>query len=195
MESMDHVRHQDLSRRLLEEIEQQLAAADDSRALQERRPESVGRMMSSAISPLAPYDSELEDAVYESLRWPLDAQAMSEIKALARATKPRGTWFGFAGRLMAAIGVSAIIAQFLVIMMPAARQPDNTQVFAAALQSFTALSQQHQSEDASKPLLAGFQSLLPSDGTVQVAEREPSDKVLQRFLQWRHKANLREAAR
>ena len=88
MESMDHVRHQDLSRRLLEEIEQQLTAADDSQALREQRPESVGRM----IFPLAPIDSELENAVYESqsLRWPLDSQAMSEIRALTRETKPRG---------------------------------------------------------------------------------------------------------
>jgi len=192
MESMDHARHQDLSRRLLEEIEQQLATADDSRALREQRPESVGRM----IFPLAPIDSELENAVYESqsLRWPLDSRAMSEIRALTRETKPRGTLFGLAGRVVAAIGVSAIIAQFFVIMMPAARQPDNTQVFAAAVQSYTmTLSQRHRSEDAAKP--ATFQSVLASDDTVQASEREPSDKVLQQFLQWRQRANPREAAR
>jgi hypothetical protein len=192
MESMDHVRHQDLSRRLLEEIEQQLATADDSRASREQRPESAGRM----IFPLAPIDSELENAVYESqsLRWPLDSRAMSEIRALTRETKPRGTLFGLAGRVVAAIGVSAIIAQFFVIMMPAARQPDNTQVFAAAVQSYTmTLSQRHRSEDAAKP--ATFQSVLASDDTVQASEREPSDKVLQQFLQWRQRANPREAAR
>ena len=194
MESMDHVRHQDLSRRLLEEIEQQLATADDSRALREQRPESVGRM----IFPLAPIDSELENAVYESqsLRWPLDSKAMSEIRALTRETKPRSTLFGLAGRVVAAIGVSAIIAQLFVIMMPAARRPDNTQVFAAAMQSYTtALSQRHRSEDTAKPAPATFQSVLASDDTAQAGEREPSDKVLQRFLQWRQKANPSEAAR
>lgn len=192
MESMDHARHQDLSRRLLEEIEQQLATADDGRALREERPESVGRM----IFPLAPFDSELEDAVYQSLRWPLDSQAMSEIRALTRETKRRGTLFGLAGRLAAAIGISAIIAQLFVIMMPAARQPDNTQVFAAAVQSYTtALAQQHRSEDTAKPAFATFQSVLASDDTAQAGEREPSDKVLQRFLQWRQRANPSEAAR
>ena len=194
MESMDHARHQDLSRRLLEEIEQQLAAADDSRALREQRPESVGRM----IFPLAPIDSELENAVYESqsLRWPLDSKAMSEIRALTRETKPRGTLFGLAGRVVAAIGVSAIIAQLFVIMMPAARQPDNTQVFAAAMQSYTtALSHRYRSEDAAKPALATFQSVLASDDTAQAGEPEPSDMVLQQFLRWRQKANPSEAAR
>jgi len=191
MESIDHARHQDLSRRLLEELER-LAAADDIPALRGKRPEAVRR----TIPPLAPLDSELENAAYPSQREPLDSDAMGEIRALARATKPRGTLLGHAGRLLAAIGVSAIIAQLFVMMMPAARQPDKTQVFAAAVQSFTtALARQHRSEGAPKPAQAGFQSLLASDDTVQVAEREPSDKVLQRFLRWRQKANLREAAR
>jgi hypothetical protein len=72
-------------------------------------------------------------------------------------------------------------------------------LFAAAVQSFTtALSQQHQSEDAPKPARAEFQSLLASGDTAQAAEREQpgkeSDKVLQQFLQWRQKANPSEAA-
>jgi hypothetical protein len=121
---------------------------------------------------------------------------MSEIRALTRETKPRGTLFGLAGRVVAAIGVSAIIAQLFVIMMPAARRPDNTQVFAAAMRSYTtALSQRHRSEDAAKPALATFQSVLASDDTAQAGEREPSDKVLQQFLRWRQKANPSEAAR
>jgi hypothetical protein len=137
--------------------------------------------------------------MYESLRRPLDSHAMSETRALAREMERRGTLFGVAGRLVAAHGVSAIIALFFVIMMPAARQPDSTQLFAAAVQSFTtALSQQNQSEDAPTPALAEFQSLLAAGDTVQAAEREQpekeSDKVLQRLLQWRQKANPSEAA-
>jgi hypothetical protein len=98
--------------------------------------------------------------------------------------------------VVAAIGVSAIIAQLFVIMMPAARQPDNTQVFAAAMRSYTtALSQRHRSEDAAKPALATFQSVLASDDTAQAGEPEPSDMVLQQFLRWRQKANPSEAAR
>jgi hypothetical protein len=81
--------------------------------------------------------------------------------------------------------VSAAIALFFVVMMPAARQPGSTQLFAAAVQS-TALSQPHQGEDAPKPAVAEFQSLLASGNTAQAAEREQpekeSDKVLQQFL-------------
>jgi hypothetical protein len=193
MESLDRARHQHLSRRLLEELEQQLAAADDIRALREKRPEAVGRSM---MPPLALLDSRLENAVYQSLRRPLDSQATSETRPLAREMRRRGTLLGHAGRLVAAIGVSAIIAQLFVIMMPAARQPDNTQVFAAAMQSYTtALSHRYRSEDAAKPALATFQSVLASDDTAQAGEREPSDKVLQQFLRWRQKANPSEAAR
>jgi len=111
----------------------------------------------------------------------------------------RGTLFGVAGHLVVAIGVSAVIAHFFVIMMPPARQPDGTQPFAAAVRPFTtALSQQHQSEDVPKPALAGFQSLLASGDAAHAAEREQSekesDKVLQQFLQWRQEATPREAA-
>jgi hypothetical protein len=192
MESMEHARHQDLSRRLLEELER-LAAADDIPALGRKRPESVRRKM----APQAPPDSRLENAVYEPRRRPLDSHATSETRVLARETRRRGTLLGHAGRLLAAIGVSAVIAQFLVIMMPAARQPDNTQVFAAAVQSITARSQQHRSADAPRPALAAFQPLLASDDSSQAAGREQrqSDRVLQRLLQWRQKANPGDAAR
>jgi hypothetical protein len=111
----------------------------------------------------------------------------------------RGTLFGAIGRQVAAIGVSGSIALFFLIMMPAARQPDSTQSFAAALQSFTtALPQQHQSQDAPTPALAEFYSLLASGDTAQAAERKQpeteSDQVFQQFLQWRQKANPSEAA-
>ena len=65
MESLDHARHQHLSRRLLEELER-LAAADDIPALRGKRPETVRR----TAPPLAPLDSGLEDEVYEPRRRP-----------------------------------------------------------------------------------------------------------------------------
>jgi hypothetical protein len=192
MESMDQARHQHLSRRLLEELER-LAAADDIPALRGKRPESV-----RTAPPLAPLDSRPENAAYQSRRRPPESRATSETRPLARERKRRGTLLGHAVRLVAAIGVSAVIAQLFVIMMPAARQPDNTQVFAAAMQSFTARSQQHRSGDAPRPALAAFQSLLASDDTAPTAGREQSayqsDRVLRRFMQWR-KANPGEAAR
>ncbi len=178
-------------RRLRDRPEQRIAAAvDDIRALRDKRPEITGRN----ISPPVPLDSQLESAVYESLRRPLDPQVLGETRALARELEQRGALFGITGRLAAAIGISAIIALFFVIMIPAARQPDSGQSFSAAVQSFTtALSQQHPTEEAPKPALAEFQSLLAASDSAQAAEREQSDKqsdkTLQQFLQWRQKAS------
>ena len=151
------------------------------------------------ISPPAPLDSHLESAVYESLRRPMDRAVIGEPRALARELERRGAMFGLAGRLAAAIGVSAIIALFFVIMMPASRQADPAASFSATVQSFTSAlaqqppQQQQQTDDARKPALAEFQSLLTPTDTAQVAEREQpdkqqSDKTLQQFLQWRQKA-------
>jgi hypothetical protein len=117
----------------------------------------------------------------------------------AREMERRGTLFGVTGRQVTSIGLSGIIALFFLIMMPTARQPDNTQLFAAAVQSLTtALSQQHQSETPPTPALAAFYSLLTSGDTAQAAERgqpeQESDKLLQQFLQWRQNANPSETA-
>jgi hypothetical protein len=186
----------DAQRRLREQPEQRLAAADDIRALREKKPETVRRTISPTTSPLASLDSQLENAVYESLRRPLDSR---EIRALAPGMGRCGALSGVAGRLLTVVGVSTITWQCFFIMMPPVRQPDSAQLFAAAVQAFTtAQAKQHQSEDAPKPTLAEFRSLLASGNTAQAMEREQSEKesdeILQQFLQWRHKANLSEAA-
>jgi len=137
--------------------------------------------------------------VYETLRRPIDPKLLGETRALARELERRNSLFGLTGRLVAAIGVSAIIALFFIVMMPA-RQRDTAASFQTAVQSFTtALSQQQQppqpqqqpNDDTKKPALAEFQTLLTSD-TAQAAEREQSerqsDKLLQQFLQWRQKS-------
>jgi len=169
---------------------------DNRSGLDNKRLEAaIGR-----ISPPAPLDSHLESAVYESLRRPMDRAVIGEPRALARELERRGAMFGLAGRLAAAIGVSAIIALFFVIMMPASRQADPAASFSATVQSFTsALAQQppqpqpQQTDDARKPALAEFQSLLTPTDTAQATERDQpdkqqSDKTLQQFLQWRQKA-------
>jgi hypothetical protein len=126
----------------------------------------------------------------------MDPAILGEPRALARELERRGALFGLAGRLAAAVGISAIIALFFVIMMPASRHQDTNASFSETVQSFTsALGQQQQqppaqqAEETRKPALAEFQSLL---GDAQAAEREQpdkqADKTLQQFLQWRQKA-------
>jgi len=183
-------------RRLRDKPEPRLTPLEDARALRERRLDAV---IGRSISPPAPLDPQLENAVYETLRRPIDPKLLGETRALARELERRNSLFGLTGRLVAAIGVSAIIALFFIVMMPA-RQRDTAASFQTAVQSFTtALSQQQQpaqpqqqpNDDTKKPALAEFQTLLTSD-TAQAAEREQSerqsDKLLQQFLQWRQKS-------
>jgi hypothetical protein len=94
-----------------------------------------------------------------------------------------------AGRFAAAIGVSAIVALFFVIMVPAsrdyARQADGSMSITGVLQSLrAALSQSRQKDDDSKPALAEFQTILASPPAAQPVTREESEALLQQFVQW-----------
>jgi hypothetical protein len=179
-------------RRLRERPEPRISSAAETLALldNKRFEAAVGR-----ITAPVPVDPQLESAVYESLRRPIDPALLGETRALTHELEPRSAFFGVAGRVVAAVGISAIIALFFVIMMPASRQADPASSFSETVQSFSnALAQQPQqspAEETRKPALAEFQSLL-TPGTAQAAEREQPDKqaadaTLQQFLQWRQK--------
>ncbi|MGA7809072.1 hypothetical protein [Bradyrhizobium sp.] len=180
-------------RRLRERPEQRSATGEDNRSQPQKRPEPGIR----PIQPPAPIDSQLESAVYESLRRPLEPQVLVEPQALARELDKRNAIFGVAGRLAAAIGVSAVIALFFVIMMPASRQSDAQSTFQASVQQFSAgLAQAHPAEDTAastaKPALAEFQSLLTTTASADQAAAAPApadNKLLQQFMQWRQKGN------
>jgi hypothetical protein len=84
----------------------------------------------------------------------------------------------------AAIGVSALAALFVVLMVHASQEQDTGASFAAAVQSMK--TAQAQQGDA-KPALSAFRGLLASSETG--APREQSDKLLQQFMQWRQRAD------
>ena len=90
----------------------------------EKRSQSVGR----PNTPPHSFDALLEEAVAESLRHPLDPEVMHEPPGFVRELDRRMAILSVAGRFAAAIGVSAIVALFFVIMVPASRdyakQPD-----------------------------------------------------------------------
>ncbi|SRR5712692_7201608 len=136
------------------------------------------------------FDALLEEAVAESLRHPLDPEVMHEPPGFVRELDRRMAILSVAGRFAAAIGVSAIVALFFVIMVPAsrdyARQPDgNGTSVSGVLQSLrTALSQPRQKDDDAKPALAEFQTILASPAAPQPVTREESDNLLSQFVQW-----------
>ena len=161
----------------------------------EKRSQSVAR----PNTPPHSFDALLEEAVAESLRHPLDPEVMHEPPGFVRELDRRMAILSVAGRFAAAIGVSAIVALFFVIMVPASRdyakQPDgDASSVTGILQSVrTALSQPRQRDDELKPALSEFQAILASPSpqaapAPQPAAREESESsLLQSFVQWQQK--------
>jgi hypothetical protein len=155
---------------------------------------------SRSVAP-AGFDTQLEKAVSEALRHPLDPEIIQEPAGLTRELR-RMAVIGVAGRFAAAVGVSALVALFFVVMIPAARQPDGLssstsgiiQSIKAALPQpqvqaqppAQAQSQPRQQEDSAK-LASELQSILASTPSTQPATHEQSDKLLEQFVQWRQK--------
>ena len=168
-----------------------------SQSSPEKRSQSLGR----PNQPPPSFDALLEEAVAESLRHPLDPEVMHEPPGFVRELDRRMAILSVAGRFAAAIGVSAIVALFFVIMVPAsrdyARQPDgDASSVSGILQSVrTALSQPRQRDDELKPALSEFQAILASPPApqpvsppaAQSVTREESDSLLQSFVQWQQK--------
>jgi len=164
-------------------------------ALPEKRSQSLAR----PNTPPHSFDALLEEAVAASLRHPLDPEVMHEPPGFVRELDRRMAILSVAGRFAAAIGVSAIVALFFVIMVPASRdyakQPDgDASSVSGILQSMrTALSQPRQRDDELKPALSEFQAILASPSpqaapAPQPAAREESESsLLQSFVQWQQK--------
>src|SRR5215475_4477522 len=104
---------------LREKPEQRFSVIEELRPSQEKRSE-----MPRSMSGPSPLDSQLESAVYESLRRQLDPEIMEDSSGLARELDRRDALFGVAGRFALAIGVSALVAVFFVFLIPASHQPN-----------------------------------------------------------------------
>jgi hypothetical protein len=172
------------------------AGAIQSPAPIDSRPESITRQPSAHQSS-AHQSSAHESSARESSRRTGDA--------LARELKLPNALFGVSVRTAAAVGFSAIVALLFVILMPGFRRPDAASSFSADVRQFTAAlppqSQDRQSqdqpsgEDAAKPAIEQFQRLLASSSEPAAqAGRDPSDNLLQRFMQWRLKTSSADNA-
>jgi uncharacterized membrane protein YccC len=171
---------------LREKPEQRPAPSSELRAEREPKLESVGR----AVQRTSTLDRQLESAVYESLRHSLDPEVMPEPPGFGRGQE-RKRFSSFASRVAVAIGVSAIVALFFVIMTPASRQPDAGSSLATTLENLTAaVARPSQADDGAKPALAEFKGLLaqPPEPSGQLANQQQSEQLLQQFRSWREKA-------
>jgi len=142
--------------------------------------------------PAASLDTQLENAVSSALWHPLDPEVIQEPPGLAEEMDRGSALITVAGRFAAAVGVSAIVALFFVIMVPASRLPDSGGSSGIVKSIKSALFQPSARDDGSKPAIAEFQPILASAQSNQPATREQSGQLLQQFMQWRQKPNSTE---
>ena len=152
------------------------------RSLRER---SASRGTGPAV-PFSPpsYDSQLESAVSDALRHPLDPELMHEPEL-----ESKKVLWTVAARFAAAIGVAALVALFFVVAVPGSRQSDGeapTSAFANVMHSIrNALSPS--GEASQKPALNEFQGLLASTPASAPAASEQDSQLLKQSMQWREK--------
>ena len=154
---------------------------------------SLGRARRPVSSSPA-FDGLPEEAVPEALRRPLDPELIHEPPGFVRELDRRTALISVAGRFAAAVGISALVALFFAIMVPASRDFARTaegdaSSFSGILQSIkTVFYQPLRKDDKAKPALSEFQTILASTRNNQaVITHEQSETLLQQFLQWRQK--------
>ena len=147
------------------------------------RERSASQRDGNSTMPFSPsaFDTQLESAVSNALRHPLDPEVMNEPETESK----RALW-SVAARFGAAIGVSALVALFFVIVVPGSRQSDGEQqpsALAGFVQSIkSALAQS--GDTSPKPAISEFQALLASTPPSAPANNEQSNELLKQFMQW-----------
>jgi hypothetical protein len=155
---------------------------------QEARSQPVRSPISQPPSP----DIRLKTPVY--LRHPPAPEVIPQSAGLERELR-RAALFGVAGRFVAVVGFVAVVALVFVLMSPALRQSDASTTSSEITGSIrTAQPQSSQEENGSKPALAEFQGVLASAPASKPATEDQPPQLLQRFLQWRQKANSTETS-
>ena len=162
------------------------------------REKSGSRPMKEAAhdTPFSPaaFDSQLEGAVSNALRHPLDPEVMQE-PGYPNELESRRALRSVTVRFAAAVGVSALVALFFVVIVPASRQADgDTSGALGIVQSIkTALFQPGETDTPPPPAPAPtaapseFKALLATAQTNAPAPQGQSGQLLKQFMQWRQK--------
>jgi hypothetical protein len=114
-------------------------------------------------------DIALENAVYLSLRRPLEPELMDEPSTLRRDRNGRKMLF-----VAAAVGVSAVAALFFVLSVQTPQESSIAASFAAAVQS--------------------MKTAQPQQSAGQTVAAKQSEELLQQFMQWRQKTRSAETS-
>ena len=130
----------------------------------------------------ASFDSQLESAVSDALRHPLDPELMHEPDLESK----KALWT-IAARFAAAIGVAALVALFFVVAVPGSRQSDGEPSTLANVTQSIKNALSPSGEASQKPAINEFQALLASTPPSAPAASEQDSQLLQQFMQWREK--------
>jgi hypothetical protein len=114
-------------------------------------------------------DIALENAVYRSLRRPLEPEVMDEPSTPRRDRNGRKMLL-----VAAAVGVSAVAALFFVLRVQTPQESSVAASFAAAVQSMKSAGPQQSAGKTTTP--------------------EQSEELLQQFMQWRQKTRSAETS-
>jgi hypothetical protein len=158
-----------------ERIEPRLATVNERAAFERARRGDTSLPASTALS------AKLENAVYESLRRPLEPQIVPEPNDTNRLGTRR-TLIAIASGVGAALALASVAALLFVTVYP--REQDAGRSFAAA--PATAAAPARQADD--KPALSQFRALVNANAGGQNFTHEQSERLLQQFVQWREKA-------
>ena len=142
------------------------------------------------IPPL-PFDTQPERAVPKTMRHPLDPEIIHEHPALALRRMER---LGAVRRYALPVGIAAIAAVFIVIMITT-WQSDSAVSSASGVTQPMRIDppQVIKTEAAPKSALADFQGILAPSSTNEPVTREQSEKLLQGFVQWRQNSESTQA--
>lgn len=130
-------------------------------------------------------DVQLEDAVRESLRHPLDPEAVEDPPEIERAGL-----LGVVGRFAAAVGAAAFVALLFVIVIPSLQQQPSTEPSATELINSmkAAISKSEQAAKPREPQPSPeLQSILTSSEGGTPASQQESEVLLKQFMQWQQK--------
>lgn len=134
-------------------------------------------------------DSQLESAVSDALRHPLDPEVMHE-PGYPDGMEPRKALWSVTARFAAAVGVAATVALFFVVAVPVSRQADGDASSASGIMRSVkaALFSSGARDDASKPALSEFQAAMAA-APASAPPASGQGPMLKQFMQWREKPN------
>ncbi|WP_424630351.1 hypothetical protein [Bradyrhizobium sp. SYSU BS000235] len=142
-------------------------------------------------SPPPVHDVLLEQAVAEALSRPHEPEVRREAPGFER--QRRSGWLRVVVRSAAAVGIAAVVAFLIVVMVPVAQdhagQADGSSLsMSGILNSVKAAFDPPRQKAADvKPARSEVETLLASSRSTPVATKEQSDTLLQQFLQWQGK--------